>query len=105
MAAVEYTAEQFCAIVDEEYEILGVPSRSTVYGMLNRWLERGDGAAVYQNHDLGHHELGHYQIVSYGSPAAQLGAESPPERLPDIGGHINWRYTLAGTYRGAPLPA
>ena len=70
---------------------------------LNRWLERGDGVAVYMNIELGHPQLGHKQFVSFGSPDAQLEMDEPPERLPDIGNHINWRYYLQGTYRGAPI--
>ena len=36
---------------------------------------------------------------SFGSPAAQLETDHPPQTLPDIGGAINWRYQLIGTYR------
>lgn len=68
--------------------------------VMTRWLGRGDGIAVYQNQDMGHRDLGLLQFLSYGSPAAQLEGE-PPTRLPDIGGAINWRYTLVGTFRGA----
>lgn len=68
--------------------------------VLAGWLERGDGVAVYQNQDLDHPELGHYQLVSYGSTVAQIETEEPPARMPDIGGAINWRYQLIGTYRG-----
>lgn len=113
---------------------------------INRWLERGDGVAVYQNEDLGHPELGKRQFVSFGSRNAQLEYQhctcgvcgkklafheseglihhddpdydpyegevntydhdpdiTPPTRLPDIGGQINWRYQLQGIYRGALL--
>ena len=73
------------------------------YPVVNRWLQRGDGIAVYENHDLGHPELGHRQFVSFGSPAAQLETDTPPEGLPDIGGRINWRYRLVGVYRGELL--
>lgn len=66
-----------------------------------RWLNRGDGIAVYQNEDLGHPELGHRQWISYGSPEAQLEVDDPPTGLPDIGGRINWRYCLEGVYRPA----
>lgn len=67
---------------------------------MNLWLERGDGVAVYENHDLGHPQLGHKQFVSFGSEKAMLEVEEPPQRLPDIGNAINWRYQLVGTYRG-----
>lgn len=75
----------------------------TIIPVINRWLERGDGLAVYENHDLGHSEVGHRQYLSFGSPSAQLEMEDPPERLPDIGDAINWRYVLVGVYRGAAL--
>ena len=74
---------------------------------------RGDGVAVYVNNDLGHRDLGQWQVVSYGSKQAQLethindrgvivdapqyfnhGDDVIPTTLPDIGGRINWRYTL-----------
>jgi len=72
------------------------------FALIGRWHARGDGAAIYENQDLGHPELGHIQIVSYGGPDSQLETPTPPERLPDIGGHINWRYTLTGVL---PPPA
>lgn len=68
---------------------------------------RGDGLAIYVNHDLGHPDLGQWQIVSYGGPESQLetrgsrnwinfrhGDDVIPRTLPDIGGRINWRYML-----------
>jgi len=73
------------------------------HATVNKWLARGDGLAVYENHELGHPELGHRQYASYGSSAAQLETQTPPARLPDIGQRINWRYLLVGTYRGEAL--
>jgi len=67
--------------------------------LIEKWLERGDGVAVYRNMDLGHPEVGRVQAVSFGSPAAQLETNDPPETMPDIGGAINWRYQLIGIYR------
>lgn len=77
------------------------PAAETVEAerLTRRWLERGDGVAFYQNHDLGHPEAGDYQITSYGGRAAQIEVDDPPERLPDIGKKINWRYTLVAKYR------
>jgi hypothetical protein len=80
---------------DELFKTLDPGHHATV----QRWLDRGDGVAVYENKDLGHPDLGHRKFASYGSPAAQLEAEEAPERLPDIGGQINWRYALVGTVR------
>ena len=92
-----YSKDEIEALLSE------VGPRDTVFPMLNRWLARGDGIAVYENVDLGHPELGHKQFVSYGSPSAMLEREEAPHRLPDIGGAINWRYALVGTYRGDTL--
>jgi hypothetical protein len=71
--------------------------------LVNRWLERGDGVAIYENHDMGSHDVGHKKFVSFGSVTAQLEVQEPPQRLPDIGGQINWRYQLIGTYKGEAL--
>lgn len=79
------------------YEELGLPEGA--WTTVQRWFDRGDGVAVYENHDLGHPELGHRKFLSYGSADAQLETDEPPERLPDIGGAINWRYQLVGVYR------
>lgn len=72
--------------------------------MVNRWLARGDKAAVYENQDLGHPDLGMCKITSYGSPAAQLESLEPPDRMPDIGSQVNWRYGLAYTCVRGPVP-
>jgi len=66
---------------------------------IDRWVERGDGVAVYRNYDFCSPDLGHVQMVSYGSPDAQLETDVPPTTLPDIGNAINWRYQLEGVYR------
>lgn len=63
---------------------------------ISRWAADGKGAAIYRNEDMGHPELGRLNVVSYGTPTAQLETASPPQRLPDIGGQINWRYCLLG---------
>lgn len=76
---------------------------------------RGDGVAIYENLDLGHPDIGQWQIASYGGDNAQLetredygqpeeelrspdyftyGQDTLRTTLPDIGGRINWRYTL-----------
>lgn len=71
--------------------------------IVNRWLERGDGVAIYENHALDSAGLGDKQFVSFGSPAAQLEVDEPPAHMPDIGNKINWRYSLIGTYKGEPI--
>lgn len=70
------------------------------FAWVERWLARGDGVAIYCNELLGDSQLGTRQIMSYGSPAAQLEVDEPPETLPDIGQRINWRFRLEATYRG-----
>jgi hypothetical protein len=79
--------------------------RGQLIPQLNRWLARGDGVAVYENHDLGHPDAGELRLASYGSPAAQLEGSEPPARLPDIGGMTGWRYALVATYQGEQLNA
>jgi hypothetical protein len=85
------------AFVREQWEDEAPP----VIALIDRWLARGDGAAVYRNHDLGHPHVGEPRIVSYGSPAAQLETDEPPTRLPDNipKGAINWRFQLEATCR------
>lgn len=91
--------EMLVLLRDEGYD-----DPTLVVELLNGWLLRGDGIAVYRNQELGHPQLGHVQIVSFGSHAAQLETAEPPTTLPDIGGAINWRYQLDAVYQGAPLP-
>lgn len=78
----------------------------TLFGMVDpdhhtkvrKWLDRGDGVAVYENHDLGSRNIGHKQFMSYGSPAALIEQPVPPERCPDIVGRApNWAYCLKAT--------
>jgi len=87
------TREAALTLVAEQGE------EEAVVPLAERWLARGDGIAVYTNHDLGSHEVGRIIIVSYGSPEAQLETDDPPATLPDIGGMINWRYQLTAVYR------
>lgn len=83
-----------------------------IVDLAKRVHRRDDGIAVYVNNDLGHPDIGQWQVVSYGSSAAQLetyalegaypdiqlnhqhGKNTLPLTLPDIGGRINWRYSL-----------
>lgn len=68
--------------------------------LMDRWVARGDGVAVYENHDFNSRYLGDRQYVSYGSDAAQLETDTPPVNMPDIGSAINWRYQLIAVHGG-----
>lgn len=93
----EFARTEFTRHVDQVLEDKGV------YDTFNRWLDRGDGIAVYENKAMDSANHGHQQFVSFGSAAAQIESETPPERMPDIGTKINWGYMLVGTYRGDRL--
>lgn len=61
------------------------------------WIGRGDHVLVYEERDLSSPFLGDKIIVSYGSDQAQIERSQypePPQRLPDIGEIIRWRYVL-----------
>lgn len=105
---MDLTAQRIIAALTDWGGIDDTPEAAewliTVINRMNGWIERGDGIAMYENADLKHPNLGDKRFVSYGSAAAQLETDTPPQTLPDgIGGTINWRYTLTGTYRGSPL--
>ena len=88
------TEEELFSLLDEEH-----------HDTVRKWLDRGDGVAVYQNIALDHSRMGQRKFVSYGSEKCQLEpchcdeAGCPPNRLPDIGGQINWPYRLEGVCR------
>lgn len=122
MAVEVWTAGQLAVLTalhaakefDTEHAEEGVSWVESVAALLGRAHSRGDGVAVYENSELGHPELGQWQILSYGGEEAQLetredwgegdlsaspdhfvhGADTLRRTLPDIGGRINWRYTL-----------
>lgn len=87
-----YLRSELMAILDRDY-----------WCVINGWLKRGDGVAVYENAALDSANAGHKQFVSFGSESAQLPGENPPQRMPDIGNKINWQYQLVGIYRGEQL--
>ena len=53
--------------------------------------ERGGDWYAYRNADLGHPEIGRLKFLKCG-PGCTL--VEPPQKLPDMGGEINWRYQL-----------
>jgi hypothetical protein len=99
MSIIEHTKQSFNAYLDRQYGDSAPVTRRTI----NRWLERGDGAAIFENHDLGSPDVGSPQIASYGSSLAMLEGLVPPKMMPDIGTSVNWRYVLVATYRGGKL--
>jgi hypothetical protein len=92
-----WSREDLSKFVTTEWGAIGGRS---VMEQIQGWIDRGDGAAIYRNHDLGHPDVGMPKIVSYGSKMAQLEVAKPPEQLPDIGGEINWRFQLEAVYGG-----
>lgn len=70
-----------------------------IQNVVTRWLDRGDGAAIYINEDLGHPDVGDMRIISFGSDESQLPGDTPPQMCPDIGNTIGWRYQLRGMCR------
>jgi hypothetical protein len=80
------------------WEMLDPEVRDAHSKVIQLWLDRGDGCAVYENSALDSANAGHRKFVSFGSQEAQLPGE-PPARLPDIGADVNWRYRLIATYR------
>lgn len=92
-----YSKDGIRKVIDDHFPNMGVLEQ------VNAWLARGDGIAVYQNHDMSSANLGEVQLASYGSADAQIENQEPPQKLPDIGGRVNWRYQLIGTYKGETL--
>jgi len=43
-----------------------------VIAQINKWLIRGDGVAVFENHDMGHPMVGEGRLASFGSKRAML---------------------------------
>lgn len=111
----EYTPEEFRAILleylgarpmeDPELGVVWDDDVSNAKHTMARCLGRGDGYAIYQNADLSHPEIGRYKFMSFGSAAAiwEPHMGPVPPQMPDLGGDINWRYTLQGTYRGTMI--
>lgn len=80
---------------EQLFDILDPQHHATV----QRWLDRGDGVAVYRNEAMDSPRLGDRQFVSFGSPEAQIETDEPPQRMPDVGSAINWAYQLEATVR------
>jgi len=60
---------------------------------LSTMRERGGYWYAYQNHDLGSRELGRLQFLQCGEGRTYT---TPPDRMPDTPGAVNWRYILVG---------
>ncbi len=67
--------------------------------IVERWLERGDGVALYVNQAMDHSQHGHEVFLSYGSERAQIEESEPPERMPDFPSMLGWPYRLEAKVR------
>ena len=75
--------------------------------LFKRWLDRGDGIAVYENKAMDSTNMGHKKFVSYGSDEALLPTPDsgvPPIRLPDSSIEINWPYQLVSIFARCAYP-
>ena len=72
------TREDLWKVLDEQH-----------HGIVQSWLDRGDGVCVYENVKIGHPNSGHQKFVP-----TNTFKDDPPTRMPDMNGQINWRYTL-----------
>lgn len=68
----------------------------------DKWLERGDGVAIYRNEAMDSSGFGDLQMISYGSSSCQWDGTDPPLQLPDIGSSVGWRFRLYATFRDPP---
>ncbi len=67
-----------------------------------RWLERGDGIAVYRCELMDHSEFGHLRYYSFGSPEAQIPGDTPAKRCPvGRGSVVDSAYFLVAVHRPA----
>jgi hypothetical protein len=90
MDETEFTAARLRERIVEE----NPHEHGTVIAIINAWLAKGYGVAVYAHEK--HQKL--TLLVSYGmTPGAILAGAEPPARMFDSG------YVLAGTYDGMPL--
>jgi len=67
--------------------------------MIEKWWARGDGAAVYVNHDMSSRSVGQVVVASYGSPEAQIPEDVPPRELPCGLMPTAWAYRLEAKSR------
>ena len=71
MTAETWDADQLRAWITKQYEGAS-PSPAQVIAQINKWLIRGDGVAVFENHDMGHPMVGEGRLASFGSKRAML---------------------------------
>ena len=74
--------------------------RTHAMGFFERWLDRGDGVAVYENMALDSRNLGQLVFMSYGSEAAQIEEDEAPKIMPDMRMYSTpWAYRLKVSFR------
>lgn len=87
-------AELTAALLRERIVRENPHEHGTVIAIVNTWLARGYGVAIYAHEK----HSGLTMLMSYGmTPGAILPTAEPPERMFDSG------YILAGTYDGVLL--
>lgn len=57
---------------------------------------RGGRWAAFQNHAMDSNQLGHLRFIKFGPGCTFESADALPERHPDTGDCIGWRYLLVG---------
>lgn len=82
--------EAAVALLDVGDDVHALDHAQQAFG---RWLQRGDGIAVYVNKDLSSSEVGRRKFVSYGGPDAQIPGDRPPEKFP-VMSTTQWAYVL-----------
>jgi hypothetical protein len=68
--------------------------REAALRVIQRWVERGDGVAVYRCRELGRTSAPFRTTVSYGSAQSQIPTEArvPPTALP-VNVPLQWSYS------------
>ena len=95
MSAEVWDVDELRAAFDESVE--GHSAWKRKWALVQGWLDRGDGVAVYENVALDSSHLGTRYYVSFGSAAAQfanMDASDLPDPFPDTPRRLNWAYRL-----------
>jgi hypothetical protein len=92
------STEAFVALAGAAF---GLPNMARLVTLVNRWLDRGDAAAIYVRPDVYRPDDGLCKIASYGwSDEAYLAGSVPPNTLPGE----EHEYVLMHVFIGPPIP-